>query len=152
MSQWSDKRVPPEGPDDARIVFVGEAPGRTEEELLRPFVGGAGRVLDGLLVDAEIVRSSCYFTNLVKHRPKGNDFSNFYDKKLPKQILTNGVEEVCRELEIIQPNVVVPLGAEALKWLTNKQGITKWRGSIISVGFENARKVIATFHPAAVLR
>lgn len=158
MPQWSNKRVPPEGPDDARIVFVGEAPGRTEEELLRPFVGGAGRVLDGLLVDAEIVRSSCYFTNLVKYRPKGNDFSNFYEGKEPKQILLDGVAEVTREIGIIQPNVIVPLGAEALKWLTSKQGITKWRGSILKqtsdlgLGWGKPWKVIATFHPAAVLR
>src|SRR3954468_19962643 len=64
--------VPGEGSPDARIVIVGEAPGATEDREGRPFVGPAGRLLDELLAQAEIVRGDVFITNVVKARPPGN--------------------------------------------------------------------------------
>ena len=149
--------VPSEGPRDARIVIIGECPGATEEREGRPFIGGAGMVLNGLLADAHIARESCYITNVVKVRPPANKFSWFYEKKkvekkvrlVPKPELQAGIEELHGELRAVAPNVIVPLGNEALKAVMGLDGITDWRGSILESPFG---KVIPTYHPAAIMR
>lgn len=155
MSDWEQTRVPPKGPQTSKILLCGESPGQKETELLEPFVGAAGKILDDLLLESGIERSQCYLTNLVKYRPRGNDFSVFYDdKRQPKQILTDGITEVLDEIMLVRPNLVVLLGAEPLKAITGKVGITKWRGSILSATMPDGLQVkcLATFHPAAVLR
>ena len=149
--------VPSEGSVDARIFLVGECPGATEEREGRPFIGGAGMVLNGLLADAHIARESCYITNVVKVRPPANKFSWFYEKKkvekkvrlVPKPELQAGIEELHGELRAVAPNVIVPLGNEALKAVMGLDGITDWRGSILESPFG---KVIPTYHPAAIMR
>jgi len=115
-------------------------------------VGGAGRILDGILGEVGIRREDCYVTNVVKYRPKGNDFGRFYeDKKRSKRlpVLEEAIEELKVELMAVRPNVIVALGNEAMRALTEKTGVTSWRGSIMSslVG-----KVLPTYHPAAILR
>lgn len=142
----------PEGPLTANIALVGEAPGATEEALGRPFVGGSGNLLDQMLSSAGINRKECYLTNVMQVRPPSNNFGYFYhDKKRsqPKEELVAGWKRLREELDRVRPNIIVALGNEPLRALTNLTGITKWRGSCIP---SPAGKVFATLHPAAVLR
>ena len=78
--------VSAEGPDNASIVLVGEAPGGYEAKLGRPFVGRSGKLLNLLLAQAGILREQCYVTNVIKERPPGNNIKPFIDlsKRQPK--------------------------------------------------------------------
>lgn len=141
------------GPADARIMLIGEAPGEKEEEVGLPFVGPSGRVLDGILRDAGIKRENCYITNVVMERPPNNDFGKFYKDKLrkvPSEELKTWHRLLQNEIDQINPNVIVALGEEAMRAVTDKSGISNWRGSVVA-GY-NGYKVIPTFHPAAIAR
>src|SRR3990172_7958479 len=115
--------VPAEGPMPARIAICGEAPGANEVVAGRPFVGGAGKVLDGLLARAKIDREACYVTNVMKVRPPGNNFEHFYTKRKegrkaiiePSQELKEGIMQLHAELRAVGANVIVTLGNEPLK-------------------------------------
>lgn len=143
-----------EGPPDAKIAIVGEAPGETEEATGRPFVGAAGRLLNELLAIAQIPRSSCYLTNVLKLRPPKNIITSFIDfrggKAITSEAYNQHEEHLYEELREINPNVIIALGAVPLWALTRQQLITKRRGSMYmsNIGI----KVIPTIHPAAALR
>ncbi len=146
-----------EGPADAKIVIVGEAPGVEEDNQKRPFVGESGRRLNGFLNEAGILRSACYITNVVKEQPRRNNIAQFI--RFGKKIITRTEEYdqyeemLYKELAAMSPSVVVPTGAVSLYALTRNQGITKWRGSIIKgVPEINSPKVIPTFHPASTFK
>jgi uracil-DNA glycosylase len=159
-----------EGPETARIVFVGEQPGDQEDRKGEPFVGPAGRLLDKALGDAGIDRRDAYITNAVKH---------FYFKPTPKRRLhqTPRPEHLraCRpwleaEFAVLKPEVVVCLGATAAKALISPSfRITKDRGQLIpwtppgvtaaegepADDDEDAPHqtwMLATTHPSAILR
>lgn len=140
-----------EGPRGARIVIVGEAPGANEQREGRPFVGGSGQLLDIMLSRAGILRSECFITNVVHMQPPGNEFAWFL-KKENQAFLLAGMLQLKRDLEEIKPNLVIAMGAQALKVLTGKVGIEKYRGSILPCQIVSGLKVIATYHPAYVLR
>lgn len=102
-----------EGSYDAKIMFVGEAPGRNEAKTGRPFCGAAGKVLDKLLEHVDIPRQSVYITNIVKDRPQENrdptqDEINIYGPFLDRQV------------EIIQPKVISALGRYAMGYIMKK--------------------------------
>jgi len=147
--------VKPIGPPDAKIMFVGEAPGREEEIQGTPFVGGAGKVLNQLLSQAMISRKECYFTNVMMDRPINNNFGEFYEdksRKVPSKFLLEGIQRLKKEIENINPNVVVALGNEALRAITGLRSITKNRGSILFSSLVKEQKVVAAIHPAAIMR
>jgi len=147
--------VKPIGPLDAKIMFVGEAPGREEEIQGIPFVGGAGKVLNQLLSQAMISRKDCYFTNVMMDRPINNNFGEFYEdksRKVPSKFLLEGIQRLKGEIEKINPNVVVALGNEALRAITGLRSITKYRGSILFSSLVSGQKVVPTIHPAAAMR
>ena len=106
-----------------------------------------------MLARVGINRGDCYVTNVMKTRPPGNDFGSFYiDKKRTQatDALKMGIDELTEELKRLPHlRVIIALGAEPLKALTNKSPITSWRGSIIP---HPIAPVIATFHPAGILR
>jgi len=137
-------------------MLIGEAPGAEEELRGIPFIGGAGKILNGLLRDAGINRDSCYITNIMPVRPVKNDFGNFYEdkgRKVPRDILLEGIERLKNEIIEVNPNVIVAFGNEPLRALTGLQVITKRRGSIYNIQLNNeCYKVIPTMHPAAVMR
>jgi len=137
-------RVEGVGPKDAKIALVGESLGETEEKKREPFVGLAGSVLNGILEEVGIKREDCYITNLYKYRPPNNELA-----KVDKQELTRATDELVEELMLLRPNVIVPLGEYALRAVTGKKGITKWRGSILDT---TIGKVIPSIHPSAVSR
>lgn len=143
-----------EGSLTAKIALIGEAPGKEEDKLGRPFVGGSGRILDAFLYKVGIDRFNCYLDNVMQTRPPDNNFDVFYTdkrkRKVPTPELIEGRKRLINTLSNIKPNVTVALGNEALRALTKCDVIGKWRGSILYN--ENIGKVIPTFHPAAVMK
>ncbi len=105
-----------EGSHHARIVFIGEAPGKNEAATGRPFVGAAGKILDGLLASADITREDVYITNIVKDRPPFNRDPE------PEEITAYG-PFLDRQIDIIQPAVIVTLGRYAMGYIMEKFGL-----------------------------
>src|SRR3954454_23328086 len=99
----ASRMVPGEGSPGAAVMFVGEAPGATEDELGRPFVGRAGKLLGELLAEAGVAREDLLITN-VRHAPPPNN----RDPKAPE--VAHCMPWLARELELIDPALVVPLG------------------------------------------
>lgn len=151
-----DNWCSPEGPREAKIALVGEAPGLQERRLRRPFVGPSGQLLDRLLLRAGINRKECYITNTIKEQPNGNDITPFID--LSKRVPREGerwsyyIELLKHELESVSANVLVAVGAVPLYALTGTKAITKRRGSILESTLLPGRKIIPIIHPAAALR
>ena len=139
-------------------MLIGEAEGEAEEKAFKltgvhtPFVGLAGKVLDGILEEVGLPRALCTITNVMHERPAGNDFSIYYDEdKNPTPELLQAYERLKNEIVVCQPNVIVCLGNEAMKAVVGHGGVMDWRGSVLhppGLGI----KVIPTIHPAAVLR
>jgi len=141
-----------EGSHYAKIMFVGEAPGRNEAMTGRPFCGAAGRVLDELLALSGIKREEVYITNILKDRPPENR------DPIPEEIFLYG-PFLDRQIEIIQPKVIVALGRFAAGYLMEKFHLLEALVPISAIhgkvfGAESAYgkiKIIAQYHPAAAL-
>jgi uracil-DNA glycosylase family protein len=140
-----------EGPADASLMLVGEQPGDQEDLSGRPFVGPAGKVLDKALEAVGIERVDVYVTNAVKHfknEPRGK-------RRIHKKPDTSEID-ACRfwlgnEIDIVQPNVVVALGATAARALIGKAlSINTSRGRLIAL--EGETKAVITVHPSYLLR
>ena len=99
-----------EGRPTADVVFIGEAPGEVEAKTGRPFVGPAGRMLDSLLADAGLSREDIYITNVVKDRPPDNRDPRVKEVRLYAPFLW-------RQMDIVRPQVIVPLGRHALEFV-----------------------------------
>lgn len=140
------------GPRNAKIVIVGEAPGANEDLRGEPFIGGAGAELSDMLRKVGINRDACFITNVVHKRPPDNDFDWFRLSEDNFVHYMAGVIQLKADLEAIRPNLVIAFGAAALKALTGKDSIEKWRGSILESTLVPGLKVIATWHPAFILR
>ncbi len=133
--------VPGEGAPNARIMFIGEAPGFHEDQQGRPFVGAAGQFLNELLTSIGLKRSEVYICNVVKCRPPENR------DPLPTEI------ESCRkwldrQIEIISPKVIVTLGRHSMARFFPGASISKVHGTDREV---NGRIYFAMYHPAAAL-
>jgi len=141
LSRSRKNAVPGEGQLSAKIMFIGEAPGRSEDEKGRPFVGAAGRILDELLKKAGIERSEVFITNIVKCRPPNN--------RVPKEDeLTACRPYLDRQIALINPKVICILGRTAYSSLLGGSSITANRGKIVE---RAGQKYFLTFHPAAVI-
>jgi len=137
------KAVPGEGPPDARLMFVGEAPGSREDELGRPFVGIGGRFLNEVLTKFGIERKHVFITSVNKCRPPANR------QPRPDEI-ESCIPYLWRQIAILNPALIILLGDVALKnVLELEQSLTELRGSII---FWEGREIIPTYHPNAALR
>lgn len=144
-------RLVQSGPRNAKLMLVGEAPGRNEAEKGIPFVGAAGEDLNRYLGNVGIVRDDCFVTNVCHERPPDNDFDYFLKPK-PRIELLQGLIQLKKDIAEIKPNLVVALGDVPLRFLTNKHGISKYRHSILESSLVKGQKVIPTIHPAAVFR
>src|SRR5690349_18179447 len=123
------KYIPSEGNENARIYIVGEAPGEQEHREGRPFIGESGRLLRDTLNRHGIkAGEDCFITNLCHYRPNSNNFKLV----LAEQVLKDGLSELYSALKRNKPNLIVPLGNYPLKYITGRDGIKKWRGSIIT--------------------
>ena len=136
-----------EGNEDARLMFVGEAPGADEDRLGRPFVGRAGELLDRMIAALKLDRSDVYIANVLKSRPPDNR------NPTPEEAARCGTW-LARQIDQVDPEVIVTLGAIPTKFLLDQStGITKARG--IWGTYRSTRReilVMPTFHPAYVLR
>lgn len=131
------------GPIDAKIMLIGEAPGRDEDLKGIPFVGKAGKELDSMLSSAGIKIDEVFITNVVKCRPPGNRNPESYEMMKCNPYLV-------RQVEVIRPKVIILLGNIALSLVTGSaSGITKMRGKIMEY---MSYPAIPTFHPAYVIR
>ena len=135
--------VPGEGNPNADLVCVGEAPGANEDATGRPFVGEAGKLLTKILEAIKLSREEVFICNVLKHRPPGNR------NPLPNEV------EACspylvRQLELIQPKVIVAFGTFAAQTLLNtKSSLSQLRGLVHRY---YGTPLIVTYHPAALLR
>src|SRR5487761_258273 len=139
--------VPAEGPSNAKLAIVGEAPGAEEERLGRPFVGSTGKIVENLLRDIGLDRSEVYLSNVVKVRPPGNKIDAL---KYIGESIDNFISQLQNEILSLQPNAIIALGNTALTALTGYTGIEKYRGSILRCSFTDT-KIIPTIHPASLL-
>jgi uracil-DNA glycosylase family protein len=140
-----------EGSTKARVVFVGEQPGDQEDQQGKPFVGPAGKLLDKALEEAGIDRSAVYVTNVVKHfKWQARGKRRIHQKPNWSEIAS------CRpwleaELEVIDPRVLVCLGATAAQALLGRDfRVSRQRGELVESDL--AENVIATVHPSSILR
>lgn len=133
--------VPGEGNPNARILLIGEAPGWHEDKEGKPFVGNSGRFLTELLEKAGLSRGEVFITNVVKHRPPGNR------DPLPDEILACSAY-LERQIEAIDPDVVVTLGRFSMAKYFPGEKISKIHGEAKEIG---GRFVVPMYHPAAAL-
>ena len=140
------------GNHSAKIVFIGEAPGRNEAETGKPFCGAAGRILDKLLESVNIERKDVYITNIIKDRPPGNR------DPIPKEIKIYS-PFLIKQLEIIKPEIIATLGRFSMEFimkvykLENKlQKISLLHGQVFETKTSWGKiKIIPFYHPAVVL-
>jgi DNA polymerase len=133
--------VPGDGPAVAEVVFVGVAPGASEDKEGRPFVGSAGRLLATLLADAGLRREDVYVTNVVKARPPKN-------RDPRKDEVAHHMPWLAAELEALSPRAVVPLGRHALAHFAPELKISQAHGHPVE---RDGRTVFPWYHPAAAL-
>lgn len=144
LSEGRTQVVFSDGPRDARLMVVGEAPGANEDRTGLPFVGAAGRLLDLMLASVDLSRErNAYICNVLKCRPPGNR------DPLPDEI-DSCAPWLRRQIELVRPEVVLGVGSFAARWLTGSQSpLGKLRGSVYSY---QGVPVVVTYHPAALLR
>ena len=141
LHQNRSRAVPGEGPENAEIMLIGEAPGFNEDKQGRPFVGAAGQFLEKLLASANLSREDVYITNTVKCRPLNNR------DPLPVEMATCR-KYLDRQIAAIAPKVIVTLGRHSLTSFLPKETITKARGRPRIV---NGTTLFPMYHPAAAL-
>lgn len=146
-----------EGNPDCEVMFVGEAPGFHEDRLKRPFVGRGGQLLDELIREIGWRREDVYITNIVKRRPPENR------DPLPEEIAAYA-PYLLRQIEIINPKVIVCLGRFAMNYFLPEAKISRDHGKVFRItadlrgpdadlrGKEGERLIFPVFHPAAALR
>jgi DNA polymerase len=135
--------VPGEGNPNADFMCVGEAPGATEDETGRPFVGAAGQLLTKILEAIGLSRETVFIANVLKHRPPGNR------NPAPNEV-TACSPYLIRQIELVQPKVILALGTFAAQTLLDtKTPIGKLRGSVHEY---HGVPLVVTYHPAALLR
>jgi len=141
LAQSAKQLVMGDGNVDADVVFIGEAPGKKEDETGIPFVGAAGKFLDEMLAEAKLKRSDVYITNVVKYRPPDNrdplpgekeEFTPYLDK----------------QLDIIEPKIVVTLGRHSMEHFFPGFRISEVHGQLQR---KNGIVYLPLYHPAAAL-
>ncbi|MEP6710515.1 MAG: uracil-DNA glycosylase [Candidatus Saccharibacteria bacterium] len=134
-----------DGNIDADIVFIGEAPGKNEDEQGLPFVGAAGKFLNEMLAAAGMDRSDVFITNIVKYRPPSNRDPLPEEKKAFWPYLL-------KQLQVIEPKVVITLGRHSMEYFLPDQKIGEIHGQAKRIQFGDHKLVIVPlYHPAAAL-
>lgn len=125
----------------AKILFIGEAPGKDEDLKGKPFVGRAGKLLDELFLSIKMSREKVFITNLVKHRPPKN-------RKPQKKELKECLPYLLKQIEIIKPELIVLLGSFSLSVFFPKEKISKSHGQFLK---KDNQIYLSLYHPAAVI-
>lgn len=132
--------VPGDGKPTAKVMIIGEAPGKEEDQTGLPFVGAAGRFLDSVLVGTDISRADIFITNTVKCRPPNNRTP----RKLEVETCT--ANYLFAQIELINPLLVMLLGSVAVKQVLGLKTVNEARGRVIE---QNGRRFLAGYHPAS---
>jgi len=162
---FTDKRVHASGPKSAKLAAIGMAPAKQELIDGKPLVGPSGRIFDEALIANKIGRPSVFVTNLCEFYIDDNDLYS-----VPREVMERERERVFKELDSVKPNCLLimgvqtlvllkegyvgPYGSKAQRAAAAKWGITKWRGSILSLPLPSGRvqKCVVAMHPASFLR
>ncbi|HNW71918.1 MAG TPA: uracil-DNA glycosylase [Candidatus Paceibacterota bacterium] len=146
LKKTATQPVPGDGNPETQIVFIGEAPGKSEDEQGRPFVGAAGKFLAEMLENIGLKREEIYITNIVKYRPPNNR------DPLPKE------KDACRqwlheELNFIKPKLIVFLGRHSMNDFFPDESISRIHGKLLIKKFQNieTKYFLPLYHPAAAL-
>ena len=136
-----------DGNKNSQVMIIGEAPGKTEDKLKKPFVGRAGKLLDELLNRIHLDRTKVYITNVVNYRPDKN-------RKPTSEEINEFKKLLFKHIEIIKPKCLLLLGATAAAAVLNHKGtLSEVRGKLKNIKIFNSYfDVITTFHPAYLLR
>jgi len=139
LHQSRTHAVPGDGNPSAKVMIIGEAPGKDEDQSGHPFVGASGRFLNHVLQGTNLVREDLFITNIVKCRPPNN--------RTPKQneIDTCTSHYLFKQIEMINPRLIVLLGVVAAKTLLHVKSINEARGRLIE---RDGRQYLVTYHPA----
>jgi DNA polymerase len=135
-----------DGSPDAPVMIIGEAPGADEEKQGKPFVGRAGKLLNATLEMLGWQRSDFYITNIVKYRPRDAVGGTLTPTPQEIEKFRPAIE---KEIEVVGPKLIVVLGRIAMTGLGIGGTMTENRGKVIE---KNSRKILITYHPAAILR
>ena len=144
--------VPGEGEWKNRIMLIGEAPGFNEDEQARPFVGRAGRLLEKFLSYINMKREDVFITNVVKCRPPNNRQPEEEEIKICTSLYLD------KQIDLIKPKLIICLGNISASYIFRKFGIrfesmNRQHGRVFSISNLSLQtKIIATYHPAAILR
>jgi uracil-DNA glycosylase len=141
LSRNRKNAVPGEGQISAKLIFIGEAPGKNEDEKGKPFVGAAGSILSTAMEKAGITRSEVFITNVVKCRPPGNRVPEEDERIACRPYLE-------RQISLISPKIICILGSTAYSSILGGKSITANRGKIVK---RNGQKYFLTIHPAAAI-
>lgn len=134
-----------DGNSNADIVFIGEAPGKNEDQQGLPFVGAAGKFLNEMLASIGLERSDVYITNIVKYRPPNNRDPLPEEKKAFWPYLV-------QQIDVIEPKVIVTLGRHSMEYFLPDQRISQIHGEPKRISFGEKKVVILPlYHPAAAL-
>lgn len=145
LAKTATNLVMSDGNVDSDVVFIGEAPGKNEDEQGLPFVGAAGKFLDDMLASVQLQRNDVYITNIVKYRPPNNRDPLPEEKKAFWPFLA-------KQLAVIEPAIVVTLGRHSMEYFLPSQKISQIHGDPKRIQFGDRKLVIAPlFHPAAAL-
>jgi len=150
LAEQATQLVMGDGNADANIVFIGEAPGKNEDEQGLPFVGAAGKFLNEMLAAANLDRSDVYITNIVKYRPPNNRDPSPEEKQAFWPYLA-------RQLEIIDPKAIVTLGRHSMEFFLPDARISQIHGHAVrkKVKYRGGRDaewlIVPLYHPAAAL-
>jgi len=142
LCETATQAVVGDGDINSKVIFIGEAPGKEEDLQGKPFVGRAGKLLNLLLEEISLSRPQVWIGNIIKHRPPKNR-----DPK-PDEI-SSCREFLTRQLEIIQPEVIVTLGRFSFNYFFPDDKITNERGKLKDYG---NYQIFPVYHPAAALR
>lgn len=142
LAKTATNIVPGAGNPDAKIMFVGEAPGKNEDLTGQPFIGAAGRILDGLLEHIGLTRGDVFITSIVKYRPPNNRDPKPEEKAAFLPYLE-------RQIEVIQPRLIAPLGRHGMESFLPGAKIGHVHGTLQHDA--NGRAIFPLYHPAVAL-
>lgn len=146
LRKTATQAVPGDGSAEAEIVFIGEAPGKSEDKQGRPFVGAAGKFLEEMLSEINLKREDVYITNIVKYRPPGNRDPLPLEKASCREWLLE-------ELKIISPKLIVFLGRHAMHNFFPELQISEAHGKLLIKAWKgmSTKYFFPLYHPAAAL-
>jgi DNA polymerase len=145
LAQEAKNLVIGNGNLNSNVVFIGEAPGKKEDETGIPFMGAAGKFLNELLSSINLERSEIFITNIVKYRPPKNRDPKPEEKRAFASFLE-------REVDLVEPKVVVTLGRHSMNYFLPDAFIGEVHGKVLNIVFAGRNiKLMPLYHPAAAL-